>query len=164
MENSLFSGVPKFRQSTASLQCAWILGPLKNINFPFQTNGKLMILGVPILKHLRVTEISCKMASIFTCHFLSPRFIDCLSRLIKGFVSCLCPKIHFHPTKIIVFYGDYEIVFHRVLALLNAKGLILWLWVRATYLKKGLYAVRLILGLSLLSFFSRSWVAAICDT
>ena len=56
MENSLFSGVPKFRQSTASLQCAWILGPLKNINFPFETNGKLMILGVPILKHFRVLE------------------------------------------------------------------------------------------------------------
>ena len=54
MENSLFSGVPKFRQSTASLQCAWILGPLKNINFPFETNGKLMILGVPILKHFRL--------------------------------------------------------------------------------------------------------------
>ena len=54
MENSLFSGVPKFRQSTASLQCARILAPLKNINFPFETNGKVMILGVPILKHLRV--------------------------------------------------------------------------------------------------------------
>ena len=38
MENSLFSGVPKFRQSTAS----------------FEANGKLMILGVPILKHFRV--------------------------------------------------------------------------------------------------------------
>ena len=55
MENSLFLGVPKFRQSTASLQSAWILGPLKNINFPFETNGKLMILGVPILKHFRVS-------------------------------------------------------------------------------------------------------------
>ena len=26
----------------------------KNINFPFGTNGKLMVLGVPILKHFRV--------------------------------------------------------------------------------------------------------------
>ena len=57
MENSLFSGVPKFRPSTASLQCAWLLGHLKNINFPFETNGKLMILGVPILKHFRVSSI-----------------------------------------------------------------------------------------------------------
>ena len=57
MENSLFSGVPKFRQSTASLQCARLLGHLKNINFPFETNGKLMILGVPILKHFRVFHI-----------------------------------------------------------------------------------------------------------
>ena len=56
MENSLFSGVPKFRQSTASLQCAGILGHLKTINFPFETNGKLMILGVPILKHFRVAH------------------------------------------------------------------------------------------------------------
>ena len=56
MENSLFSGVPKFRQSTASLQCAWILGPLKNINFPFEKNGKLLILGVPILKHFRACQ------------------------------------------------------------------------------------------------------------
>ena len=29
-------------------------GHLKTINFPFETNGKLMILGVPILKHFRV--------------------------------------------------------------------------------------------------------------
>ena len=30
------------------------IGHLKSINFPFGTNGKLMVLGVPILKHLRV--------------------------------------------------------------------------------------------------------------
>ena len=30
------------------------IGTPKNINFPFETNGKLMILGVPILKHFRV--------------------------------------------------------------------------------------------------------------
>ena len=28
---------------------------LKNINFPFETNGKLMILGVPIFKHFKDT-------------------------------------------------------------------------------------------------------------
>ena len=32
-------------------------GYLKTINFPFETNGKLMILGVPILKHLRVSHV-----------------------------------------------------------------------------------------------------------
>ena len=31
-----------------------IIGTPKNINFLFETNGKLMILGVPILKHFRV--------------------------------------------------------------------------------------------------------------
>ena len=29
-------------------------GTPKTINFPFGTNGKLMVLGVPILKHIRV--------------------------------------------------------------------------------------------------------------
>ena len=28
------------------------------MNFPFETNGKLMILGVPILKHFRVSQNS----------------------------------------------------------------------------------------------------------
>ena len=30
------------------------IGTPKNINFPFGTNGKLMVLGVPILQHFRV--------------------------------------------------------------------------------------------------------------
>ena len=30
------------------------IGTLKTINFPFGTNGKLIVLGVPILKHFRV--------------------------------------------------------------------------------------------------------------
>ena len=29
---------------------------LKSINFPFRTNGKLIVLGVPILKHFRVLQ------------------------------------------------------------------------------------------------------------
>ena len=36
------------------LKCAQILGHLKTINFSFGTNGKLMIIGVPIFKHFRV--------------------------------------------------------------------------------------------------------------
>ena len=35
--------------------CLNIGTPKKNINFPFETNGKLMVLGVPILKHYWVT-------------------------------------------------------------------------------------------------------------
>ena len=31
-------------------------GTPKNINFSFETNGKLMALGVPILKHFRVVS------------------------------------------------------------------------------------------------------------
>ena len=30
------------------------MGHIKTIHFPFETNGKLMVLGVPILKHFRV--------------------------------------------------------------------------------------------------------------
>ena len=33
-------------------------GTPKNINFSFETNGKLMALGVPILKHFRVCTLS----------------------------------------------------------------------------------------------------------
>ena len=32
-------------------------GTPKNINFSFETNGKLMALGVPILKHFRVLAL-----------------------------------------------------------------------------------------------------------
>ena len=31
------------------------IGTPKIVNFPFGTNGKLMVLGVPILKHFRVS-------------------------------------------------------------------------------------------------------------
>ena len=32
------------------------IGTPKTINFPFGTNGKLMVLSAPILKHFRVSE------------------------------------------------------------------------------------------------------------
>ena len=34
------------------------VGTSKIINFPFGTNGKLMVLGVPILKHFRVVKFA----------------------------------------------------------------------------------------------------------
>ena len=33
-------------------------GTPKNFNFSFETNGKLMALGVPILKHFRVATVA----------------------------------------------------------------------------------------------------------
>ena len=33
------------------------IGTSKTINFPFGTNGKLMLLGVPALKHFRIFTI-----------------------------------------------------------------------------------------------------------
>ena len=53
MENLLFSGVPKFGHIIV-IKCLDIGTAKKTINFPFETNGKLMVLGVRILKHFRV--------------------------------------------------------------------------------------------------------------
>ena len=41
------------------------------INFPFGTNGKLIILGVPILKHITVTCASLTVSSAIQCLVLS---------------------------------------------------------------------------------------------
>ena len=38
------------------------IGTHKNINFSFETNGKLMALGVPILKHFRVKGAKVKVS------------------------------------------------------------------------------------------------------
>ena len=36
-----------------------IIGTPNNHHFPFGTNGKVVVLGVPILKHFRVEGITC---------------------------------------------------------------------------------------------------------
>ena len=41
------------------------IGTPKNINFSFETNGKLMALGVPILKHIRI--ILPFLARLYEC-------------------------------------------------------------------------------------------------
>ena len=40
-------------------------GTPKNINFLFETNGKLMVLGVPIFKHFRVHRIADPNQTIY---------------------------------------------------------------------------------------------------
>ena len=40
------------------------IGTPKTIHFPFGTNGKLMVLGVPILKHFRVVRYSNKINGV----------------------------------------------------------------------------------------------------
>ena len=47
-------------------------GHLKIMNFPFGTNGKLMILGAPILKHFRV--FCCKIVRSFAMQKLLTLF------------------------------------------------------------------------------------------
>ena len=47
------------------------IGTPKTINFPFGTNGKLMVLGVPIHKHFRVYEIMNVLEKVLLkCHKL----------------------------------------------------------------------------------------------
>ena len=41
------------------------------INFPFGTNGKLFILGVPILKHMTVCRALDKRDGWISCNFTS---------------------------------------------------------------------------------------------
>ena len=41
------------------------------INFPFETKGKLMVLGVPILKHFRVIQRYFFLFSLKSCCDLS---------------------------------------------------------------------------------------------
>ena len=61
-KNNKFSICPKWKihyfqvsQNLGRVQPHYnLLGHLKIINFPFETKGKLKILGVPILKHFRV--------------------------------------------------------------------------------------------------------------
>ena len=47
-----------------------IIGTPKTINFPVGTNGKLMVLGVPILKHFRVIMLKAITINVISkaCH------------------------------------------------------------------------------------------------
>ena len=45
---------PKVKAHASQFMMCIHTGPPKTINFPFGTNGKLMVFGVPILKHFRV--------------------------------------------------------------------------------------------------------------
>ena len=52
----MFLGVPIFKHIIIRLQCAQILGHLKINNLMLGTNGKFIILGVPILRHIMVIQ------------------------------------------------------------------------------------------------------------
>ena len=50
-----------------SLIIMWLnIGTPKNLCFPFGANGKVVVLGVPILKHVRVHQRIQNRLSIFT--------------------------------------------------------------------------------------------------
>ena len=55
MENLLFLGVPKFGHITAQLQFAKNIRTPNSHHFLFATNGQIVVLGVLVLKHFRVT-------------------------------------------------------------------------------------------------------------
>ena len=47
------------------------IGTSKNINFPFGTNGKLIVLDVPILKHFRVLLFLLLLIQEGSCQLLA---------------------------------------------------------------------------------------------
>ena len=80
------------------------IGTPKIINFPFGTNGKLMVLGVPIFKHFRVIQLHASCLSLNICHILCPKtFSKTRESAHKNFY--LSPiasetyvyKLHLHP-------------------------------------------------------------------
>ena len=82
MENKLFLGVPKFGQNYGLN-----IGTPKTIDFPFGTNGKSMILSVPILKHFRVIcyALLCIKAPNWPYHTKAPG--PCCSKLMLSLVN-----------------------------------------------------------------------------
>ena len=60
------------------------IGTLKTVNFPFGTNGKLMVLGVPILKHFRVYVILILLNALWALHFAKRRHYLNESKLVTA--------------------------------------------------------------------------------
>ena len=58
MENLLFLGVPKIWAYYSLIIMCLNSGTPNNHHFPIGTNGKVVVLGVPILKHFRVLPLS----------------------------------------------------------------------------------------------------------
>ena len=54
MENLLFFRCPKIWAHYSLIIICLNIGTPNNHHFPFGTNGKVVVLGVPILKHFRV--------------------------------------------------------------------------------------------------------------
>ena len=62
-------GYPKIWAHYSLMIMCSNIGTSKTINFPFGTNGKLMVLGVPILKHLRVITLNIGKVTVFVLKF-----------------------------------------------------------------------------------------------
>ena len=60
MENLLILGVPILWAHYILIIMYLNIGTPNNHHFPFGTNGKVVVLGVPILKHFRVVPFSSK--------------------------------------------------------------------------------------------------------
>ena len=57
-------GYPKFLAYYSLIIMCSNSGTPKTINFPFGTNGKFMVLGVPILKHFKVQSFHLLVTSL----------------------------------------------------------------------------------------------------
>ena len=81
------------------------------LNVPFETNGKLMILGVPILKHFRVCNNFHYFyweQCVYTAakvHYMAHKvnvYLTCQSQPPHRFVAI--PVLHFNPFYILALF------------------------------------------------------------
>ena len=66
------------------------MGLLKTINFPFGTNGKLMVLSVPILKHFRVFHLLLTVSALLlsSCVYIKMVLYLLFSGLMLNWPIC----------------------------------------------------------------------------
>ena len=67
MENLFFFRCPKILAIYSLIIMCSNLGTPKTHRFPFGTNGKVVVLGVPILKHFRVDKVFYCAKYFFQC-------------------------------------------------------------------------------------------------
>ena len=89
------------------LYSTYILGHLKILNFPFGTNGKFIILCVPILKHIRV--IVHQELTLYKCYvsLMCTTIPEGLSDFIfsAAGMKCLVAAIKIFPLLYILWFS-----------------------------------------------------------
>ena len=83
------------------------IGSPRNYHFPFETNGKVVVLGVPILKHFWVhvilTKFYCKIGGFLFQKILKIWIHLIIIKMVKGFGMGLQGK-----TSILPHFSGYK--------------------------------------------------------